>query len=70
MSAHLNGSRHSTGERLASLEQRMSHVDSELARMSARRAALLWEHLTTSREMTRTYFLRHSLARYRPTARR
>ena len=34
MSAHLNGSRHSTGERLAALEQRVAHVESELARMS------------------------------------
>ena len=37
MSAHLNGGgRHSTGERLAALEQRVAHVESELARMSAK----------------------------------
>src|SRR5262249_19826878 len=37
MSARLNGGgHHSTGERLAALEQRVAHVESELARMSAK----------------------------------
>jgi hypothetical protein len=36
MSARLNGARASTPERLAILEQKVSHVETELARMSAK----------------------------------
>ena len=36
MSARLNGARASTGERLASLEQRVAHVESELKRISGK----------------------------------
>jgi hypothetical protein len=36
MSARLNGGRASTTERLAILEQKVSHVESELSRMSAK----------------------------------
>ena len=36
MRAHLNGARTSTPERLASLEQRVVHVESELRRIAAK----------------------------------
>jgi hypothetical protein len=36
MSARLNGARASTTERLVILEQKVSHVETELARMSAK----------------------------------